>query len=146
MDTINTITSSSESETDKLSANDNQEVNYDCDTDSECDSENETIDVICENSNNRTLGSDARSRFFSYSQRIPTVSGETSVIVPSKSLIDQSSSIKPDYVDSDITVTSRSKTFLIDNILGNSVQSKSVSNDIETLEEHTDEHNGNYIF
>lgn len=158
MDTVNNITSSSESDMSGISqlyVIEKEEINYECDTDSDCDSENESIDVICENSEREKNfdAKDLKSNLFPSVQRLSSLYGETSVIVPSKSLSNpkhtneiQCSVIKPDLTNSDVTVISKSKTFLIDNILGNdNCRAKIVPEEADNYEENTDEH-GNVIF
>lgn len=150
MDAIDDISSTCEN--DSISRNDKSSVmhtpgkTYDCESETDYDSENETIDVICDNSGETQFG-DKMSEvnnpynilnrdFFdakSYNCQKNFVSG------PSHSNTKNS------------VINSKSKTFLIDNILGNnkscSNQASSVENNDEsdTFEETADEHNGIYI-
>lgn len=148
MDAVDTISSSSESKMNKMYTTE-KVVHYECETDSDSDSENETIDVICENSDRDDKVEELKEHLLS-SQKFSSIYGETSVIVPSKGFLQpksvreiQCSVIKPDVVNS--VINARSKTFLIDNILGNDNKAKCVSDEHEIYEENTDEHNGNYL-
>ncbi|KAJ0178838.1 hypothetical protein K1T71_005613 [Dendrolimus kikuchii] len=155
MDTIEDISSTCENESANniekpsvLCVIDKEESSYDCETETEYDSENETID-ICENSEhssswfsennhknvlNTLVGSD-RLRFLEQSR----------LIFPSKSY--QTAIINNREIVNSKDTSSRSKTFLIDNILGNS-KGASIQNDNtlsrednDNYEETTDEHN-----
>ncbi|XP_059052776.1 homeobox protein ceh-19-like isoform X2 [Achroia grisella] len=129
---------------------------YDCETETEYDSENETIDVICENSVN-SIG-----RFSDKNQNTPTPYTsadrgcfiESRVIFPTKFLNSQrniygnSESTHSSVRDSmNSVINGKSKTFLIDNLLGNTknntsrIHDCSDQDDSTTFGENADEHN-----
>lgn len=130
-------------------------VRYDCESDIEYDSENETIDVICENSelvitrnnersqNNRVANPCTNSnKLYFYDNKL---------IYPPKTMIDSrnvcSNTNYSQSAKETLSITnSRSKTFLIDSILGNNSSNSKVDNsaleDSDNFEETADEHNG----
>lgn len=132
---------------------DKEESTYDCETDTEYDSENETID-ICENSEhssswssdrnnknvlNNLIGSD-RLRFLEQSRLLfPSKTYQTTI---------NNSREFDNLKNSNKSNSSKSKTFLIDNILGNSKSATTQNinirspDNIDNLEETADEHNG----
>jgi hypothetical protein len=136
---------SSTCEHDSVSRNETSASGIDCESDAEYDSENETIDVICENNSgvpyiernsdlnpynilNRGL---YESKTFNYQKNYSNSNNNESL-----------SSV----------MNSKSKTFLIDNILGNnkicnSQEPESVRKDEgDNFEEAADEHNGELHF
>lgn len=130
------------------SAKSKEKLVYNSESESDFDSENETIDVICENSDHKE-----------HSVQILTAnthSKEDAIYTLSKSLFSNKMTINSkkcfeadarNYVNNpkNSVVNGRGNNFLIDNILGtrhNSSQTKSVNVESEDLEETEDEHNG----
>lgn len=159
MDISDDISSTSENESVRpsvLCGVDKEEI-FDCATDYDSDSENETIDVIYDNSeqinenyaNNITVESIANQ--FEGTDRLNFFE-PTRVIVPGTNL--STSTIKIDSQPNRLNkvncthsdVNSKSKTFLIDSILGkNRGGDDGHSSELEehsSHEETTDEHNG----
>lgn len=130
------------------SAKPKEKLIYNSESESDFDSENETIDVICENSDKKE-----------HSVQILTAnthSKEDAIYTLSKSLFSNKMTINSKKcLETDArncvnnpkncVVNGRGNNFLIDNILGtshNSSQPKSVNVESEDLEETEDEHNG----
>ncbi|KAM3967313.1 uncharacterized protein ACR2FA_011652 [Aphomia sociella] len=126
--------------------------NYDCESETEGDSENETIDVICENSVN-SIG-----RFSEKHQNIPTSYTsadrgcvfESRVIFPTKMFSNQRNTCENESSPSgdrdSSVINGKSKTFLIDNLLGNNKNNSSrlhecADQEDSTFGENADEHN-----
>lgn len=96
------------------------------------DSENETIDVICENSDRGRCNEKLQNLI-----PIPFINGNKGRIY------EQTRVIIPGKIRSDSVINAKSKTFLIDSILGNDKNSDEQSPiDSEQFEETADEHNG----
>lgn len=150
MDAINDISSTCENDLlqyKKSSAVQNLGKSYDCESDSEYDSENETIDVICENSGEREFDERniTKSNPFQIFNR-EFLEAKNFHCSKNYSGASPHSSSK-DTLNS--VINSRSKTFLIDSILGNNKNCDSnISNPTNTneesdnFEETADEHNG----
>lgn len=128
-----------------------ENLRYDCDSETEYDSENETIDVICENSKLSV------ARLCAQNQRGPTsICANERVCYDHRGTTGSSSktlNLNTSFCDNSETTNSaknnnisKSKTFLIDNILGNNKSDSSQINlcndDSDNFEETTDEHNG----
>lgn len=124
------------------------DLRYDCESEAEYDSENETIDVIYENSErndkNQRVNQSVENRLYFFDQK--------KVILPSKTLVstrhvcsnvDNSQNSKETISNVN---NNKSKTFLIDSILGNNKKNNSefASQDDDNVEEAADEHNGEY--
>ncbi|KAG7308290.1 hypothetical protein JYU34_006983 [Plutella xylostella] len=156
MDTLDNISSTSESNSTRPSvlwrmAKEAKENG----TDTDCDSENETIDVICDKSDQ------AINQYLDKSCYLPILSQytnsgfrfeESRVIVGSDAQINSTNSCsisassqrnKLSILKSSDHIPSRSKTFLIDSILGNdkSGEDSECADDEFLNEESTDEHN-----
>lgn len=156
MDTIDDISSTCENvsgpQQDKSRLTCIGKDNYECDTETEYDSENETIDVICENSVNPVIRISDKNNSCNSFTSSDRGFFENRVIFPTKSLgntrnICDSGLSANISRDSNSVIHSRSKTFLIDNILGNDRNDTSqinhgTSQDIDHFEETGDEHNG----
>ncbi|XP_030041302.2 barH-like 2 homeobox protein [Manduca sexta] len=145
MDAIDDISSTCENDAINLRNNrvlcgDRDSTYYGCESETEHDSENETID-ICENSDHyvsknsiiNSFGNAEKILYFEHNR----------LILPGKSATNTIS----DKSESSRSVKDKSKTFLIDNILGNNKysESKNLSNlcqdEHDEVEENTDEHN-----
>ncbi|KPJ18906.1 Homeobox protein ceh-19 [Papilio machaon] len=124
-----------------------KEESLDCESETEYDSENETIDVICENSgislrdNNTPQFNTLSNPFvrpdgvFLFEQHLGVYSDKT---VPKKIIRDKSATvncIERNKLNS--SSDTKSKTFLIDDILGNN-KKHSVSDDKSTSQENSD--------
>lgn len=123
------------------------DLRYDCESEAEYDSENETIDVIYENGEkndkNQRVNQSVENRLYFFDQK--------KVILPSKTLVstrhvcsnvDNSQNTKETISNVN---SNKSKTFLIDSILGNNKKNNtefSSQDESDTVEEATDEHNG----
>ncbi|XP_052749269.1 homeobox protein ceh-19-like [Galleria mellonella] len=132
-----------------------EKTNYDCESETEYDSENETIDVICENSVNSTRFSEKHQIIpTSYTSADRNCLFESRVIFPTKLFINQrntcgniesTNSSARDSINS--VINGKSKTFLIDNLLGNNKNNSSPIHDCSdqddstTFGENADEHN-----
>ncbi|XP_028178130.1 homeobox protein ceh-19 [Ostrinia furnacalis] len=150
MDATNDISSTCEN--DSLSRNDkfcdskNLGKNYECESESEYDSENETIDVICENSGDSKFverNSNINNPYHILNREF----FEAKTFQCPKNFVSapHRSSAK-DTLSSEIN--NRSKTFLIDSILGNnkncstnSTNTTNTNEESDNFEESTDEHN-----
>ncbi|XP_013190186.2 barH-like 2 homeobox protein [Amyelois transitella] len=145
MDTIEDISSTCENDVENSVFRKNS---FDCETETDYDSENETIDVICENSVNTIARNSDKiiantfpaDRNYLYESRIlfPTKFDTRNVCDDSEANVIRHS------VSS--VINSRSKTFLIDNILGNDKDtnveiSNRTNTDSDNFEEAADEHN-----
>lgn len=125
------------------------DLRYDCESEAEYDSENETIDVIYENSDrndkNQRVNQSIENRLYFFDQK--------KVILPSKSLVstrhvcsnvDNSRNSKETISNVN---SNKSKTFLIDSILGNNKNNNTdfaSQDESDNVEEAADEHNGEY--
>lgn len=121
------------------------DLRYDCESDAEYDSENETIDVIYENSekhDKNRLNQCVENRLYFFDQK--------KIILPSKALVStRNVCSNMDYSqkskDTISNVNNKSKTFLIDSILGNNKNNNTdfaSQAESDNVEEATDEHNG----
>ncbi|XP_072939991.1 uncharacterized protein [Epargyreus clarus] len=134
-----------------------EELNYKCESETEYDSENETIDVICEYSDHKTYKERdnihrntvsnpyGSSDIFYYEQNRNLAPNKTFSSVKSRNLYDNSESInRANPINS--VIDGKSKTFLIDSILGNQKNSSQsnktvIQDDSDHFEESADEHN-----
>lgn len=124
------------------------DLRYDCESEAEYDSENETIDVIYENNErndkNQRVNQSVENRLYFFDQK--------KVILPSKTLVSaRHVCSNVDSQNSKETISNinsnKSKTFLIDSILGNNKKSNTdfaSQDESDTVEEAADEHNGEY--
>lgn len=162
MDTTSDITSTCENDKIKKAIEKSSEVfrvdhvdRYNCEIETE-DSENETIDVIYESSdivpnnndrlrNIRPIDVPTNSdRIYFYEQNVQNITSKPVNDISSDYLHDDSRSTKH------CINNSKSKTFLIDNILGNTKeinksQNKILNDETDNFEETTDEHNGKFL-
>ncbi|CAH2105659.1 unnamed protein product [Euphydryas editha] len=154
MNSIDDISSTCENERrssfrDKLSnsANPKEKLAYISESESDFDSENETIDVICENSDKKEHSAQLlTSNTYSNVDAIYSLSKS---LFSNKMTINSKKCFETDSVNcvnntKNSVVNSRCNNFLIDNILGtchNNSETKSVNEESEDLEETGDEHN-----
>lgn len=145
MDNADDISSTCENES--MSLNDpyamcsvDKDSTYGCDSETDYESDNEMID-ICENSEHSVSKNPVTNSYVN-TNKIRFFE-QNRVLFPTKSLANNICNN-----DSTRSVKDKSKTFLIDNILGNDKNSDSKFNinvsqdDGEIFEESTDEHNG----
>lgn len=127
-----------------ISASSREKLEYNCDSETDVESENETIDVICENTDQR----DIIKPFISLNTQ-DTVFSFTKSLYANKMTI-KSKGIESDQIMCVNNVTNseindKGKNFLIDSILGNNssnTQAKAIVDVREESEENGDEHNG----
>lgn len=125
------------------------DLRYDCESDAEYDSENETIDVIYENSEindkNQRVNQCVENRLYFFDQK--------KIVIPSKALVSTRNvcnnvdySQKSKETISNVN-SNKSKTFLIDSILGNNKKNTDFTSQGESdnVDEATDEHNGEFL-
>lgn len=128
-----------------------ENLRYDCDSETEYGSEDETIDVLCENSKlsvARLRAKNQRGPSICTNERIyfdqSGTTCSTKTLNPTRSFCNNS-----EYTNSVKNINiSKSKTFLIDSILGNNksdsnqIDASLCNDDSNNFEETTDEHNG----
>ncbi|XP_069358172.1 homeobox protein engrailed-2b-like [Maniola hyperantus] len=151
MNSIDDISSTCENDTGSsfrnkhlISANRRENLEYNSESESEFDSENETIDVICENSDHKDnaklmLRSNPPDNIYSFNSKS---------LYTNKMTVKTKDSCKSDQIMCVDNITNsiindRGKNFLIDSILGNNSnnpQTKAIGDDSEELEAG-DEHN-----
>lgn len=155
MNSTNDISSTCENESgssfhDNLSscANRIKKLSYSSDLESEFDSENETIDVICENSDQKEHSvHTTNSNVYGNVDNICSLSRSfyaSKMTVKTKNCFENAQFTINNVTNN--TINGRGKNFLIDSILGtnqSSTRNKSTYEDNE--EEVGDEHNGNLI-
>ncbi|XP_053604049.1 barH-like 2 homeobox protein [Plodia interpunctella] len=149
METIDDISSTCDNDSGIEKSLFKRKNSFDCETETEYDSENETIDVICENSVS-IIGRNC-------DKNVPSSYGadrnylcESRVIFPTKfnvrNICDNDTTDNVIRHSVNNAINSRSKTFLIDNILGNDKNTSQIINrtntDSDNFEETAaDEHN-----
>lgn len=139
-----------------------KEESLDCESETEYDSENETIDVICENNgissrDNNTLQYNNLSNpfvrpdgVFFFEQNLGVYSDRA---VPKKTIREKSATVTCSERNKlNSSSDTKSKTFLIDDILGNNknhsvnVEKPTHQEDRDRLEETADEYNGKSFY
>lgn len=129
-----------------ISASRREKLEHNCDSESEIDSENETIDVICENTDQR----DIIKPFISLNTQ-DTVFSFTKSLYANKTVKSKGSESDQIMCVNNVTnseLNDKAKNFLIDSILGNNssnIQAKAIIDEREESEEAGDEHNGKCI-
>ncbi|XP_068631272.1 homeobox protein B-H2-like isoform X2 [Battus philenor] len=161
MSSINCISSTCDDSESKISRGGfsygaQKEESFDCESETEYVSENETIDVICENSesvrcsnplqfNTLTNPFTRPDGVFFYEQNFGVYSDKA--IIKTKTICDNNGRAKNSEKNKNGCNDGKSKTFLIDDILGNNQKNDSsgedsvIQSDQVGLEENADEYN-----